>query len=1302
MANSRMKLMLFCAVLVLAFALPAVSVCPRGDDINPGTNLWTCPNSNFVFGGPGCVPAIPADFFGPGSDPFEGQVACVGHGQNPYIDAVIERKTQGSVPEPHPTSDTIDIELVELHLRSIAPIIVTYNGGQDPEQWDVDVDVSPGTSSLGTLEATKTHCNGGTYTAGLNVQPRFIFTMVGNPSQTREWDTGLEGITLPDLDGGPCPWDNTPECNDFRPSVSCALTLQETGGCYITLIPSEMVRDTFWVRVGSSGEATGGCTGYGDGAWYYYENMDWWNQWFYDHPLDRTRKKVIDISFTIQPLDPGQGSWAVIAYNWATPQWPDPENPPLPPLSPEDEDLYIGRHIFYQGDLAQWPELVVDHFEIEAYNPEWISIDITGFNFEIVDDADGLGIGIIDHACIEKDYPPYVPKPPVANLKWSQPPIEIDPNLDVPLYCGWDELSWAEDPDSLWQIVADDFRCFGNMPVTSIHWWGSYINWMEAEPPVDGNDPVAWRIGFWSNIPEGTMVYSADPSLTIPDWDAASGPGVVSHTINVPNSFTIHDVDIDVIIDHTWLWDLKIEVEHLGVIVTLWDQACGSEDNMDVIFDDEGNPVFCASPTVGNITPTSAWGTALSAFDGMDSSGDWKITVTDNAAPDTGTLEHWSVHFYSPSRPETLLHQTEVDADRVNIDWVGVDAHPDFPLDTCFQYYVDLVDIEWFWQGDFELYTIDNVFWLSIAAIYPPDTGVLYPWGWKTRPWSWMDDAVKFELVDVNPSVDPGDPMSGTVIDSTAVTPLEDPMTGESVDVSFELDTDPGYVKWEQSFTGIRNWPHYEDELSMAIFEAPPKWQQDPNVNLSGLHAHDSGDISQQWTTLADDWHCNGGPVTDIHWWGNYETNASGAEIRGSGISYFHLSIHDPDPQNPCLPGLEVWGQDVQFAALIEQNTGLVNNMGEVIYLYEFDLTDPFDQIEDSNYFLDITAFSNDWGDPALWRWQESSRSPNPTLCSAVSRTGPIGTWSPLEWPGDPDIYSDMAFVITSDGEPELNIHALVADDWLCEKKTPITAAAWWGSYIGYQYEACQDQPTERPNKPDYFYLSIWTDVAADDADNQYQFSHPGVKIWDYNSYDYDEVLVGYDKHPEDEEGPPREAVFRYSVGIPEDEQFCQEEPDTVYWFSVVAVYDGSDPIYDWGWTNHAHVYNDDAVAGYLDPDLGWTWQELYDQTGESEDMSFMLFTDPEECCPCLGDVDGSGSVNFSDLMLIYTEMINQYPNGDPTFIYEIGNPVGLPCGDVDDSGSINFSDLMLIYTEMINQYPNGDPTFVYEIGCPF
>ena len=139
---------------------------------------------------------------------------------------------------------------------------------------------------------------------------------------------------------------------------------------------------------------------------------------------------------------------------------------------------------------------------------------------------------------------------------------------------------------------------------------------------------------------------------------------------------------------------------------------------------------------------------------------------------------------------------------------------------------------------------------------------------------------------------------------------------------------------------------------------------------------------------------------------------------------------------------------------------------------------------------------------------------------------------------------------------------------------------------------------------------------------------------------------LGYDKDPRDEVGPPREPVFRYSVRLPQDAWFMQEDVNTVYWFSVVAVYKDPLPNVYWGWTNHPHVFNDDAVAGHFDPAVGvWNWEELFDQMGDSQDMSFMLFTEPEclnrnavgyidwlawgspncWCYPkqCRGDIDG-------------------------------------------------------------------------------
>jgi hypothetical protein len=182
------------------------------------------------------------------------------------------------------------------------------------------------------------------------------------------------------------------------------------------------------------------------------------------------------------------------------------------------------------------------------------------------------------------------------------------------------------------------------------------------------------------------------------------------------------------------------------------------------------------------------------------------------------------------------------------------------------------------------------------------------------------------------------------------------------------------------------------------------KWSQLPCEELPGLHCTDDVEI------IADDWQCNGGLVTDIHWWGNYEY-----DFVGNGINYFHLSIHDDDPTGICLPvDTEIWGANVPFTSTNETNTGLTNSEGYIIYKYDHILSDPFIQTEGNFYWLDICAYS--FTGDLVWRWQESSRSTAPILCSAAERTLLAPPWwQPIDWTTpDPTRYSDMAFEITS------------------------------------------------------------------------------------------------------------------------------------------------------------------------------------------------------------------------------------------------------------------------------------------------
>jgi hypothetical protein len=82
-------------------------------------------------------------------------------------------------------------------------------------------------------------------------------------------------------------------------------------------------------------------------------------------------------------------------------------------------------------------------------------------------------------------------------IKWSQLPVEIEPISKTPLYYGWDEQSIYSYPP----IVADDWLCQDERPITGIHWWGSFKGWNNSYPPPVV--PKAFHIGIWTDIPAG-------------------------------------------------------------------------------------------------------------------------------------------------------------------------------------------------------------------------------------------------------------------------------------------------------------------------------------------------------------------------------------------------------------------------------------------------------------------------------------------------------------------------------------------------------------------------------------------------------------------------------------------------------------------------------------------------------------------------------------------------------------------------------------------------------------------------------
>ncbi|MBT8305065.1 MAG: T9SS type A sorting domain-containing protein [Bacteroidia bacterium] len=156
-----------------------------------------------------------------------------------------------------------------------------------------------------------------------------------------------------------------------------------------------------------------------------------------------------------------------------------------------------------------------------------------------------------------------------------------------------------------------------------------------------------------------TQYNSGTLGIAIPDGVGANMPGAtVSNIINVPSSFTISDVNVNVDVSHTWVGDMVVQLIHPDgtTFNTLWGRECNTgDDNFDVIFDDGTGAIACNTPTTGTFDPT----TPLNVFNGLVSAGNWTIIMADYFNGDTGTFNDWYIEICSQ---QELLSTTDLNA----------------------------------------------------------------------------------------------------------------------------------------------------------------------------------------------------------------------------------------------------------------------------------------------------------------------------------------------------------------------------------------------------------------------------------------------------------------------------------------------------------------------------------------------------------------------------------------------------------------------------------------------------------------
>lgn len=211
--------------------------------------------------------------------------------------------------------------------------------------------------------------------------------------------------------------------------------------------------------------------------------------------------------------------------------------------------------------------------------------------------------------------------------------------------------SWAAVPGaSSYTIEISDDAGFSNIIESATVGTNSYT----ATVALLSSTEYFWRVTTENICGVGatssTFSFTTSTELCFVFGQAISdnNPAGDDFDFNIGDAGEIDSITVDMNVSHTWVGDLILTLSKSGgPSAVLMDRpgtppgtfGCGNDD-IDAIFDDaSGTPVEgeCSAtpPAIGGVVAPQQ---ALSAFNGVELSGDWTINISDNASADTGTM----------------------------------------------------------------------------------------------------------------------------------------------------------------------------------------------------------------------------------------------------------------------------------------------------------------------------------------------------------------------------------------------------------------------------------------------------------------------------------------------------------------------------------------------------------------------------------------------------------------------------------------------------------------------------------------
>ncbi len=159
---------------------------------------------------------------------------------------------------------------------------------------------------------------------------------------------------------------------------------------------------------------------------------------------------------------------------------------------------------------------------------------------------------------------------------------------------------------------------------------------------------VPFSIGY--TVTTTCQTYANTVPVNIPDGVGQGQPGEVAYSlVNVPASnVSISDVNVRVNITHPYVSDLILVLLSPHQIQKyLWSNSCGSQDGLNITFDDQGAPVFNCGGNTGIISGTYKPLESFITFNGLPANGTWALAAVDFYRQDAGVINSWELEICS-------------------------------------------------------------------------------------------------------------------------------------------------------------------------------------------------------------------------------------------------------------------------------------------------------------------------------------------------------------------------------------------------------------------------------------------------------------------------------------------------------------------------------------------------------------------------------------------------------------------------------------------------------------------------------